>query len=61
VSAQIPIIYLNSNQAGEGFENIAEAVARALGEPLEYTFASYRGHGGFSEFLSATLDANKMW
>jgi len=49
-----------SNQAGEGFENkVAEAVARALGEPLEYTLASYRGHGGFSEFLSATLDANK--
>ena len=49
-----------SNQAGEGFENkVAEVVARALGEPLEYTLASYRGHGGFSEFLSATLDANK--
>jgi mxaJ protein len=49
-----------SNQAGEGFENkVAEAVAKALGETLEYTFASYRGHGGFSEFLSATLDANK--
>jgi mxaJ protein len=49
-----------SNRAGEGFENkIANAVARALGEKVEYTWASYRGHGGFTQFLSATLDANK--
>ncbi len=49
-----------SNRAGEGFENkIAEAVARALGETVEYTWASYRGHGGFPQFLSAALDANK--
>ncbi len=49
-----------SNQSGEGFENkIAEAVAKALGEPLEYTWASTRGQGGFSEFLARTLDANK--
>ncbi|HXP83842.1 MAG TPA: transporter substrate-binding domain-containing protein [Bryobacteraceae bacterium] len=49
-----------SNRAGGGFENkIAEAVAQALGEPLEYTWASYRGHGGFPQFLSSTLDAQK--
>ena len=49
-----------SNRAGEGFENkIAEAVTKALGETLEYTWASYRGHGGFSEFLATTLDAGK--
>jgi mxaJ protein len=49
-----------SNRAGEGFENkIAEAVAKALGEPVAYTWASYRGHGGFTQFLSSTLDANK--
>ncbi|MCU1335868.1 MAG: hypothetical protein JWO19_1449 [Bryobacterales bacterium] len=49
-----------SNRAGEGFENkIASAVAKALGEPLEYTWASHRGHGGFSQFLSSTLDAKK--
>jgi mxaJ protein len=49
-----------SNQAGAGFENkIAVAVAKALGEPLEYTWASYRGHGGFPQFLSTTLDAKK--
>ncbi len=49
-----------SNQAGAGFENkIAAAVAKALGEPLEYTWASYRGHGGFPQFLSSTLDAKK--
>ena len=49
-----------SNRAGEGFENkIAEAVANALGETLEYTWASYRGHGGFSEFLATTLNASK--
>src|SRR5947209_16361551 len=49
-----------SNRAGEGFENkIAEAVAKALGEAVEYTWASYRGHGGFPQFLSAALDANK--
>jgi len=49
-----------SNRAGAGFENkIAAAVAKALGEPLEYTWASYRGHGGFPQFLSSTLDAKK--
>jgi mxaJ protein len=49
-----------SNRAGAGFENkIAEAVAKALGETVEYTFASYRAHGGFSQFLSSTLDAKK--
>src|SRR5258708_11225099 len=49
-----------SNREGAGFENkIAEAVAKALGEPLEYTWASHRGHGGFTQFLSTTLDAKK--
>lgn len=49
-----------SNRAGEGFENkIAEAVARALGEPLEYTWGTSRRQGGFSGFLSATLNAKK--
>src|SRR5277367_4878414 len=49
-----------SNRAGAGFENkIAEAVAKALGEKVEYTFASHRGHGGFTQFLSSTLDAKK--
>jgi mxaJ protein len=49
-----------SNRAGEGFENkIAAAVAKALGEKVEYTWASSRGHGGFPQFLSETLDAKK--
>jgi mxaJ protein len=49
-----------SNRAGEGFENkIAGAVAKALGEKVEYTWASSRGHGGFPQFLSTTLDAKK--
>jgi len=49
-----------SNRAGEGFENkIAEAIAAALGEKVEYTFANSRGHGGFPQFLANTLDANK--
>jgi len=49
-----------SNRAGEGFENrIADAVAKALGEAVEYTWASHRGHGGFPQFLSSTLDAKK--
>jgi mxaJ protein len=49
-----------SNRAGEGFENkIAAAVAKALGEKVEYTWASSRGHGGFTQFLSSTLDAKK--
>ena len=49
-----------SNRAGEGFENkIAEAVAKALGATVEYTSASYRGRGGFPQFLATTLDANK--
>lgn len=49
-----------SNRAGQGFENkVAEAVAKALGEPVEYTWASHRGHGGFTQFLASTLDAKK--
>ncbi|MGP0075447.1 MAG: transporter substrate-binding domain-containing protein [Bryobacteraceae bacterium] len=49
-----------SNRAGAGFENkIADAVAKALGETVEYTYASHRGHGGFSQFLASTLDAKK--
>jgi mxaJ protein len=49
-----------SNRAGEGFENkIAEAVAKAFGETLEYSWESTRGHGGFPEFLARTLDAKK--
>jgi mxaJ protein len=49
-----------SNRAGAGFENkIAAAVAKALGETVEYTYASHRGHGGFSQFLASTLDAKK--
>jgi mxaJ protein len=49
-----------SNRAGEGFENkIAQAVAKMLGTTVEYTWASYRGQGGFPEFLQSTLEANK--
>jgi len=49
-----------SNRAGEGFENkVAAAVAQILGEKLDYTWASTRGHGGFPQFLSSTLDAKK--
>src|SRR5262249_7236874 len=49
-----------SNMSGQGFENkVAEAVATALGERVQYTWASYRGHGGFPQFLSTTLDAKK--
>ncbi len=49
-----------SNQAGQGFENkVAELVAKAMGRKLEYHWASYRGHGGFSDFLADTLDQRK--
>ena len=49
-----------SNHAGEGFENkAAQVVAKALGETVTYAWASYRGHGGFPQFLSSTLDAKK--
>jgi mxaJ protein len=49
-----------SNRAGDGFENkLAEFVAHTLGRPLEYTWASYRGQGGFSNFLADNLDAGK--
>jgi mxaJ protein len=49
-----------SNRAGEGFENkVAAAIAKALGETVEYTYASYRGNGGFPQFLSSTLDTHK--
>jgi mxaJ protein len=49
-----------SDRSGGGFENkVAAAVARYLNEPLEYTWASQRGHGGFLQFLSSTLDLKK--
>jgi mxaJ protein len=49
-----------SNRAGAGFENkVATTVAKALGETVEYTWASQRAHGGFPQFLSSTLDAKK--
>ncbi len=49
-----------SNRTGDGFENkIAGAVAKALGESVDFTWASHRGHGGFPQFLSSTLDARK--
>lgn len=49
-----------SNRAGEGFENkIAELVAKDLGEQLVYTWGSYRGPGGFVEFLARNLDTGK--
>jgi mxaJ protein len=49
-----------SNRAGEGFENkIAAAVAKNFGQKLEYVWGSYRGKGGFPEFLSRTLEAKK--
>jgi mxaJ protein len=49
-----------SSRTGEGFENkAAQVVAHALGETVSYTWASYRGHGGFPQFLASTLDAKK--
>jgi mxaJ protein len=49
-----------SNQAGQGFENkVAETVAKFLGEKVFYSWASYRGQGGFPQFLSSTLDKKK--
>ena len=49
-----------SNRAGQGFENkIADTVSKALGETVEYTWASYRAGGGFPQFLASTLDAHK--
>ena len=49
-----------SNKAGEGFENkLAGLLAKVLHSDLVYDWASYRGNGGFSEFLSRGLDADK--
>lgn len=49
-----------SNKAGQGFENaVAQAVAKDMNRKLEYTWDSYRGPGGYSQFLSRTLDAGK--
>jgi mxaJ protein len=49
-----------SSRAEQGFENrVASAVAHALGETVQYSWASYRGRGGFSQFLASTLDAKK--
>jgi mxaJ protein len=43
-----------SDRSGAGFENkVAEAVGKFLNEPLEYTWASHRGHGGFLQSLDA--------
>jgi mxaJ protein len=55
-----PDYFPYSNRAGQGFENkVAEMMAKALGEKVDYLWASYRGHGGFPQFLSSTLDAKK--
>jgi hypothetical protein len=55
-----PDYLLYSNRAGGKFENrIAVAVAKAPGEKVAYTWASSRGHGGFPQFLSATIDPKK--
>ena len=49
-----------SNRAGQGFENrVAQTVGKILGEPVQYIWASYRGHGGFTQFLASTIDAKK--
>ncbi|HEY9131629.1 MAG TPA: transporter substrate-binding domain-containing protein [Dyella sp.] len=49
-----------SNRAGQGFENaVAETVAKAMGQKLEYVWADMRGHGGFPEYLSRNLDSGK--
>lgn len=49
-----------SNKQGEGFENkIAVVVSKVLGTKLQYYWSSYRGNGGFNEFLARTLDADK--
>lgn len=49
-----------SNRAGDGFENkIAQYVARAMGRPLQYTWMSTRGEGGFDQFVQNTLAAGK--
>ncbi|TAN04542.1 MAG: transporter substrate-binding domain-containing protein [Rhodanobacteraceae bacterium] len=46
-----------SDRAGQGFENAAaRIVADALHDKLEYTWYDTRGKGGFSQFLSQTLD-----
>ena len=49
-----------SDRDGQGFENkVAALVAKAMGRKLEYRWASYRGQGGFSNFLAENLDAGK--
>ncbi len=49
-----------SNSAGAGFENkVAALLAKSMGRQLEYHWASYRGPGGFSNFLADNLDAGK--
>jgi mxaJ protein len=49
-----------SNRAGQGFENkLAGVIARALGEPLQYVWATSRGPGGFDQFIHDTLNAGR--
>lgn len=49
-----------SNRGGQGFENkVAQTVGKMLGEPIQYTWASYRGHGGFTQFLASSIDAKR--
>ena len=49
-----------SNQAGQGFENkVAEILAKGMGRKLQYYWGSYRGRGGFAEFLAVSMDVGK--
>jgi mxaJ protein len=49
-----------SNRAQQGFENkLASIIARALGEPLQYVWATTRGPGGFDQFVHDTLNAGR--
>lgn len=49
-----------SNKAGEGFENkISDILAKSMGRKPEYVWASYRGQGGFPNFLADYLEKGK--
>jgi mxaJ protein len=49
-----------SNSAGEGYENkVAALLASSMGRKLEYDWASYRGPGGFTNFLADHLEKKK--
>ncbi len=49
-----------SDTAGDGFENkIADVLAKSMSRKTQFVWASYRGHGGFPNFLADNLEKHR--